>query len=223
MFQEAPTVGWDYATVYVSIDAATRLLSFYVLFVGGALIFKTARVWAVLGFRSRRIGRSLDEAAVAIQKRDFTDLRTTVRRIGRRAPEAGLREWPVTEPDGASILEALRSAGRQFDHACDPLAQTIRGLKMWAVLTPLVFSLYSSVELLSLFRTISHQKIMGVSAIFGSLTFLMNFWQVGLWLTIAYFVAYWHFGVRLERRRESWTRFVSAATKPLGNAPRPPE
>jgi hypothetical protein len=180
-----------------------------------------ARVWAIIGFLSWRTRRSLNRVADAIQSSDFAKLRTISQKIARRSPEAGLREWPVTQPEGASVSEALQSAGRQFDRACDSLARIIRGLKMWAALTLLVFGLYSSLELFDLFREISHQKRTGLSAAFGSLASLMTRCQLGLWLAIACFVTYWHFTARLNRRREAWEHFVSRATESKADAPKP--
>ncbi len=223
MFQETPAVGWDYSSVDVYVDSATRCLLFYVLVVGGTLVFKVARVWTILGFLSWRTRRSLDKAADAIQKNDFGKLRAVMERIWRWAPEAGLREWPVTQPEGAGLSETLRSADRQFARVCDSLARIIRGLKMWAALTLLVLGLYSSSELGDLFRAISDQKRAGLSATFGSLASLATRCQVGLWLTVACFVAYWHFTARLNRRREAWGHFVSKANDSKTGAPKPSE
>jgi hypothetical protein len=47
--------------------------------------------------------------------------------------------------------------------------------------------------------------------------------QVGLWLTIAYFIAYWHFTARLNHRREAWVCFISQATESKADAPKPSE
>jgi|GEM_PF-6304835 hypothetical protein len=218
MFQDTPQVGWDYTTVYVHIDTATHLVVLYVLVSCVALIVKTGRMWSTMGLFSRRAQRSLEKAADAIQKNDSAKLRAAIEQIGRRAPEAGLREWPDTEMESGSIGNALGSAGRQFARNCQSVARVTRGLKMWIALTPLVFGLYSASELFDLFRSISYQKIAGLSATFGSLESLMSMWQVGLWLTIAYLVAYWHFTVRLDRRRETWAHFVSETTEMKNDA-----
>lgn len=222
-FQETPAVGWDYRSVDVYMDAATRLLIFYVLVAGGTLVFKVVRVWTIIGLLSWRTRRSLNKAAEAIRKSDFARLQTIVQQIGQRSPEGGLREWPVTQLESPSISETLRSAGSRFGHVCDSLARIVRGLKMWAALTLLVFGLYSSIELFDLFRAISDRKRAGLSATFGSLASLMTCCQIGLWLTIACFAAYWHFTARLNRRREVWECFISQATEPKADAPKPCE
>jgi hypothetical protein len=223
MLQETPAVGWDYSSVYVHVNTATRLLTFYVLVAGVALIFKMAQVWTILGFLSWRTRRSLDKAADAIQTSDFAKLRAVVHQIFRRAPEAWLREWPVSQPEDASVSETLRSAGHQFARVCDSLARIIRSLKIWAALTLLVLGLYSSSELGDLFRAISDQKRAGLSATFGSLASLSYLCQAGLWLTIAYFVAYWHLTARLDRRREAWACFISKVTDSKADTPKPSE
>ncbi len=223
MSQDTPQVGWDYTTVYVHIDTATHLVMLYILVACVGLIVKTRRIWSIMGLFSRRVQRFLERAADAIQRSDSAKLRATVEQIGRRAPEAGLRGWSGTELESASFRNALGAAGRQFTQSCNSVARLCRELKMWIALTPLVFGLYSALELFDLFRSISYQKRAGLSATFGSLSWLMSLWQAGLWLTIAYLLAYWHFTARLDRRRETWSHFVSETIEQKKDAPKDSE
>ena len=97
---------------------------------------------------------------------------------------------------------AIRHAEQQFNKARSAIEIAQISISRWSWLTFLILLLYSTTELAWLLSLISREKMIGTSALSGSLANIFNMWTVGLWFLVALSIANWILANRLEHCRE---------------------
>jgi len=116
---------------------------------------------------------------------------------------AVLRAGPGSSADDTrQTSSAIRAAERQFNNACSVLQIAQVSVSRWSRLTLLILLLYSATEFAGLFSLISREKMIGISALSGSIANILNMWTAGLWLVVALSIANWILASRVARCRE---------------------
>jgi hypothetical protein len=104
--------------------------------------------------------------------------------------------------DSQEISPAIRAEERQFNNACSVLQIAQTSVSRWSQLTLLILLLYSVTELAGLFSLISREKMIGISALSGTVANILNIWRAGFWLLVALSIADWILASRVARCRE---------------------
>ena len=73
----------------------------------------------------------------------------------------------------------------------------------WARLTVLILLAYSATECADLLWLISREKMIGLSALSGSLAQILSMWTAGLWLLVSLWIANWILSGRVTRNNEA--------------------
>jgi hypothetical protein len=102
-------------------------------------------------------------------------------------------------PAGAQAQEMNEtdSVKQRFEVAYRGMQAALMTLRKWTQLTMLILLAYSANELAGLLRGISAQKMIGISALSGSLTLIFSMWTVGLCFLAVLLIANWTLSARL--------------------------
>jgi hypothetical protein len=92
--------------------------------------------------------------------------------------------------DGQHV-NAENPARHQFRGASAAIEAALLALRKWIQLTALVLLAYSATEIADLLRGISLNKMIGISALSGSLAQIALMWMFAFWLMVALWIAHW--------------------------------
>ena len=128
----------------------------------------------------------------------------SIRIYWRLKTSAGLlrKEAGPSADDTQETSSAIRTTERQFNNACSVLQIAQVSFSRWFRLTLLILVLYSATEFASLFSLISRERMVGISALSGSIANILNMWTAGLWLIVALSIANWILASGVARCRE---------------------
>jgi hypothetical protein len=115
-----------------------------------------------------------------------------------RASVALLRAHkPIPSDTDGQQVNADNPMEKQFRIACTAIQSAVVALRRWVQLTVLILLAYSATEIVDLLREISLNKVIGTSAISGSLANIASTWMCALWLFVVLWIANWMLSHRL--------------------------
>jgi hypothetical protein len=96
-------------------------------------------------------------------------------------------------------------AKQPFEVAYKRMQVALTALRKWVQLTVLVLLAYSATEFTDILRGIAASKMIGTSALSGSLAQIFSMWTAGLWFLVALCVVDWILSDRLARSADVWS------------------
>ena len=213
LVQEGQTVGWDPRAFPVYYSLADRLYVFYSFGVVLLIGIWAIEFWRILGFSSHRTQLQLRRALALLRDGDFLGLASTAKKFRTASPEGGLRSWErlSAEIDRAAFFRVITDAEGIFALVADTMSATLLNLRRLVVLSGVLLAAWFSFQASYVFRGISLEKATGLATIAGGFQEALQRCWVGLLLLAAFYVVYWHFSTRLDRRRREWEHFCSQA------------
>jgi hypothetical protein len=121
----------------------------------------------------------------------------TLRRF--RASAAALRTEKFISADATGPDVNAHPAQRPFEVAYTRMQVALTATRNWAQLTMLILLAYSASEITDLLRGISLSKMIGTSALSGSLARIFSMWTAALWFMVVLWLANWILSDRLAR------------------------
>jgi hypothetical protein len=117
-----------------------------------------------------------------------------------RASAAALRKQMFLSASAAGPGDDGGHPTKQpFEVAYRRIQVALTAARKWVQLTVLVLLAYSATEFTDIRRGISSSKMIGTSAVSGSLAQIFSMWTAGLWFLAALCVASWILSDRLAR------------------------
>ncbi len=170
-------IGWDVSGADVYFDLTTKLTALYLTASVVMLLFLAIRFFPTL-----------------------TRFRSSV---------AALRTQKFLSADapGPPEVNNAHPAKQPFEIAYTRMQVALTAVKKWGQVTVLILLAYSASEITDLLRGISASKMIGTSALSGSLARIFSMWTVALWFMGALWLANWILSDRLARSADIQSTF----------------